>query len=155
MLQENVLDYPRPAVCERTDGRIRIVFGGETIVDTEDAWRVLETYHPPTYYVPPDAVRDGVLVPNGRRSVCEWKGEANYFDVVAGDRRAEAAAWTYRRPTPGFAPIADHVAFYAEPMEACFVGDERVIPQPGNFYGGWVTANLTGPIKGAPGTGHW
>ena len=156
MRTENVLDYPRPAVCESVDLPVRIVFGGETIVDARDGvWRVLETYHPPTYYVPPFAIREGVLVPNGRRTICEWKGQAGYFDVVVGDARAEGAAWTYRDPTPTFAGIRDHVAFYAEPMEACFVGEERVIPQPGNFYGGWLTANIEGPIKGAPGTTHW
>ena len=157
MRPENVLDYPRPAICEATDHRIRIVLGGETIVDTQGhtVWRALETYHPPTYYVPPAAIRDGVLVPNGRRTMCEWKGQATYFDVVADGERIEAAAWTYRRPTPAFEAIRDHVAFYAEPMEACFVDHERVIPQPGNFYGGWVTANIEGPVKGAPGTTHW
>lgn len=157
MQPENVLDFPRPAICEATDHRIRIVLASETIVDTQGhtVWRALETYHPPTYYIPPAAIRAGALVPNGRRTMCEWKGQATYFDVVGGDERLEGAAWTYRRPTPTFESIRDHVAFYAEPMEVCFVDDERVIPQPGNFYGGWVTANIEGPVKGAPGTTHW
>ena len=164
MKAENVLDYPRPAICEPTPHRLRVVLCGETVADTagkaddetgHQAWRVLETYHPPTYYLPLEAIREGVLVPNGRRSLCEWKGQASYFDVMAGGERREAAAWTYRNPTPAFAAIRDHVAFYAEPMEACFVGEERVIPQPGNFYGGWLTANIEGPVKGAPGTVHW
>ena len=155
MQTENVLHYPRPAICEPTPERVRIVLGGETIVDTGNAWRVLETYHPPTYYVPMVDVADGALRPNPRRTMCEWKGQASYLDVSAGGRTLEAGAWTYPSPTESFRPIASHVAFYAEGMDACFVGDEEVIPQPGNFYGGWVTANLTGPIKGAPGTRHW
>ena len=155
MEQENVLDYPRPAVCEPTPHRIRVVYEGQTIVDTHDAWRVLETFHPPTYYVPPDAVRPGVLVPNGRTSLCEWKGRARYFDAKLGGRANANVAWTYPNPTEPFTPIAGYVAFYDEPMDACYVDDERVRAQPGNFYGGWVTANLSGPIKGAPGTGHW
>ena len=152
---EDVLDYPRPAVCEATTHRIRTVLGGETIVDTVKAWRVLETFHPPTYYVPRKDIRPDALVPIARKTLCEWKGQASYFDVVAGGQRVEAGAWTYPNPTPDFLPILGLVAFYAEPMDACFVGAEQVIPQPGNFYGGWVTANLTGPIKGAPGTTHW
>ena len=155
MQEENVLDYPRPATCERTPHRIRVVYGGETIVDTTEAWRVLETYHPPTYYVPREAVRPGVLQPNGRTSLCEWKGRANYFDALLGDRRNANVAWCYPNPTEHFEPIRNYLAFYDEPMDACYVDDERVRAQPGNFYGGWVTANLVGPIKGAPGTTHW
>lgn len=150
-----MLDYPRPAVCEPTDARIRIVYAGETIVDTRDAWRVLETYHPPTYYVPPAAVRPGILVENARTSLCEWKGRARYFDARLGDRENANVAWCYPDPTAAFHPIRDYIAFYDEPMDACYVDEERVQAQPGNFYGGWVTANLTGPIKGAPGTRHW
>ena len=165
MQTENVLDYPRPAICEATDHRVRIVLGGETIVDTamgegeHTVWRALETYHPPTYYVPMAAIREGVLVPNGRCTTCEWKGPATYFDVVGGGKRREGAAWTYRSPTPTFAAIRDHVAFYAEPFsgkgDACFVDDEQVIPQPGNFYGGWITKDIVGPFKGIEGSWGW
>ena len=157
---ENVLEYPRPAVCEPTPRRIRIVYAGETIVDTREAWRVLETYHPPTYYVPPHAVREGLLSLNGRRSLCEWKGRAVYWDARLGGRANANVAWSYPDPTPAFRPIRDFVAFYDEPIslepgDGCFVDDERVRPQPGNFYGGWLTSDITGPVKGAPGTTHW
>ena len=120
------------------------------------AWRVLETFHPPTYYIDQAHIAAEALRPiRGRRSLCEWKGQASYFDVFAGGRTAAGAAWTYRDPTPRFAAIRDHVALYAEPMDEVVVGGIRVIPQPGNFYGGWTTPNITGPIKGAPGTTHW
>ncbi len=152
---ENVRDYPRPPALEPARDPIRIVFGGQVIAETDTAWRVLETFHAPTYYLPPDAFAAGVLEPAAGRSLCEWKGQASYFDVVAGGRRAERAAWTYRTPTPAFAAIADHIAVYAEPMDACFVAGEQVIAQPGNFYGGWTTSWITGPIKGALGTTHW
>ena len=153
--QESVWDYPRPPRLESTTRRIRVVFGGITIVDSTRARRVLETSHPPTYYVPlDDIVRDHLETVEGS-TYCEWKGDASYFDVVAGDRRARRAAWTYRRPSRPFADLRDHVAFYAEPMDACFVDDEQVQPQPGNFYGGWVTRDVVGPFNGAPGTAGW
>lgn len=142
---ENVLDFPRPAICETFNGRITIEFAGKVIADSSDNWRALETYHPPTYYLPMSGFTDGALVANPRRSLCEWKGQASYFDIVVGDRVAEAAAWTYRNPTPGFAPIAGMIAVYAEPMDRCTVAGVDVIPQPGNFYGGWVTPNIEGP----------
>ncbi|MEN0039867.1 MAG: DUF427 domain-containing protein [Pseudomonadota bacterium] len=152
---ENVLDFPRPAICEAFDGRITVEFGGQQIADTTGAWRALETYHPPTYYLPMADIADGVLVANRRRTMCEWKGQASYFDIVVGGRVAAAAGWTYRDPTPTFKPIAGMVAIYAEPMDRCTVAGIDVIPQPGNFYGGWVTPNVEGPVKGAPGTRHW
>jgi uncharacterized protein (DUF427 family) len=153
--QESVWDYPRPPRLESTTRRIRVVFGGVTIVDSTRARRVLETSHPPTYYVPLDDIVREHLEPVAGSSYCEWKGDASYFDVVVGDRRARRAAWTYRRPSRPFDEIRDHVAFYAEPMDACFVGDEQVQPQPGNFYGGWVTSSVVGPFKGGPGTVGW
>ena len=155
MHSENVWDYPRPPRLEPVRERLVVVFAGKTIADTRRGYRVLETSHAPTYYLPPEDILPGTLVANARRTMCEWKGQARYFDVVCDDRTAPAAAWAYERPVAAFAPIADFVAFYAEPMDACFVGDERVAPQPGNFYGGWVTTNLVGPIKGAAGTLHW
>ncbi len=153
--KESVWDYPRPPRLEPVVDRIHIVFDGATVADTTAAYRVLETSHPPNYYLPPGAFVDGALVHTRRGSFCEWKGEAHYYDVVVGDRTAPDAAWAYDRPTPGFAPIAGYVAVYAGPMDACFVGDERVTPQPGGFYGGWVTDDLTGPFKGGPGTNGW
>lgn len=152
---ENVEDYPRPPLLERVSLTLAIDFDGERIAEAEGGWRVCETYHPPTYYLPFEAFRDGVLQPTGGRSVCEWKGRASYFDVISRGRSARRAAWHYPVPTPDFDELKRHVAVYADPMDVCWVGDVRVIPQPGNFYGGWVTPNLTGRIKGAPGTLHW
>ena len=153
--QESVWDYPRPPRLERTDRRIRITFNGVEVVDTTRAWRVLETSHPPVYYIPREDIRDGSLVENPRASYCEWKGAARYLDVRAGDRTAEAAAWTYPSPTPAFEPIRDHVAFYPAPMDHCSVDGEIVRPQPGGFYGGWITSDVVGPFKGETGTNFW
>ena len=153
--KESVWDYPRPPRLEPVSARIVIVLGGVTVADTTKAYRVLETSHPPNYYLPPDDIADGALVRTARASWCEWKGEAHYFDVSAGGRTAEGAAWGYDRPTPAFAAIAGHVAFYAGPMDRCTVDGETVVPQPGGFYGGWVTDGVTGPFKGAPGPSGW
>ena len=152
---ERVWDYPRPPRLELVPQRVRIVLGGETIADTRAAYRVLETTHPPSYYLPPDAFGPGTLVASPRTSFCEWKGRARYWTVRGGGRSAADAGWSYPEPTAGFAPMRDHVAVYAAAMEACFLDDERVTPQPGGFYGGWVTANLEGPFKGEPGTEFW
>lgn len=124
------------------------------MTDTTGALRVLETHHAPTYYVPPDDV-EAVIRPAPGASFCEWKGQASYWSVQAGNVVAEAAAWSYPSPTSTFAPLKDYLAFYAASLDACYVGDMRVQPQPGEFYGGWVTPNLQGQIKGAPGTRHW
>ena len=153
--QESVWDYPRPPRLEPTPRRIRVIFGGVTIVDSTRALRVLETSHPPTYYVPLDGVVREHLEAAEGSSYCEWKGAASYFDIVSQGRRARKAAWTYRRPDAPYTSLRDHAAFYAEPMDACYVDDELVIPQPGNFYGGWVTHDIVGPFKGAPGTSGW
>jgi uncharacterized protein (DUF427 family) len=125
-----------------------VVLGGETLVDTRKAQRILETSHPPVYYVPLDDVAPGALVPGaGRKTFCEWKGAADYYDVVAGEARAERGAWTYHEPVPGYEPIRDAVAFYPGRMDACFVDDERVRAQAGDFYGGWITSEVVGPFK--------
>ncbi|GJD35456.1 DUF427 domain-containing protein [Methylobacterium aerolatum] len=153
--QESVWDYPRPPRLERVPDRLRVVFDGVTVAETVSGWRVLETSHPPTYYLPPDDILPGALIPAGSGSVCEWKGRAAYFDVVGPNRRAPRAAWAYPSPTPSFAGLAGHVAFYVAAMEACFVGDERARPQPGGFYGGWITSRVVGPFKGEPGTQFW
>ena len=125
------------------------------ICDTDESWRVLETSHPPTYYLPRSGFVPGALRPAGGGSYCEWKGAAGYLDVVGGERVAPAAAWYYPRPSAGFEPIADHVALYAGRMDSVTVAGERVIPQPGGFYGGWVTSAVVGPFKGQPGTLYW
>jgi uncharacterized protein (DUF427 family) len=153
--QESVWDYPRPPRLERTPRRIRAQFAGVSIVDTTDAWRILETYHPPVYYVPREAVADGVLRPTPKTTVCEFKGVAGYFDLVVGEQVARNAAWSYEHPNPGYEPIAGHVAFYAAPLDAAWVDDEQATPQPGHFYGGWITDDVVGPFKGEPGTWGW
>ncbi len=155
MNTERVWDYPRPPRLEPVPQRLRVVLGGVTIADTVAGFRVLETSHPPTYYLPRGDILGSALVPAAGQSFCEWKGVATYFDVVGGVRRLERVAWTYERPSPNFAALAGCVAFYAGPMDACFVDDEQVTPQPGGFYGGWVTRNLVGPFKGSPGTSGW
>jgi uncharacterized protein (DUF427 family) len=153
--QESAWDYPRPPRLEPVERRIRVELGGLVIAETEAAYRVLETSHPPNYYLPPDDIRPGTLVRSTRRSFCEWKGEAHYFDVHAGERHELAAAWGYDTPSAGFERIAGFVAFYAGRMDACWVGDELVVPQPGGFYGGWVTSAIVGPFKGGPGSEGW
>jgi uncharacterized protein (DUF427 family) len=152
---ENVWDYPRPPRFEPVAVVLAVVFGGREVARTRAGWRVLETSHPPTYYFPPGDVAEGVLEPAPGRSLCEWKGAARYWTVVAGAARAERAAWSYPAPTAAFGAIADHVAFYPGAMDRCRVGEMVVEPQPGDFYGGWVTENLRGPFKGGPGTMGW
>lgn len=153
--QESVWDYPRPPRLEREPRRIGIWLGGEQIADTDAAYRVLETSHPPTYYLPRSAFAPGVLSPAGGGSICEWKGQASYWTLAAGGVTAERAGWSYEAPTPAFAPIAGFVAVYAGRMMDCRVGSERVTPQPGEFYGGWITGWVVGPFKGEPGSGGW
>lgn len=153
--QESVWDYPRPPRLEEFDGRITVELGGVIVASTTRSWRVLETSHPPTYYLPFEAFGDGVLRPASGQSWCEWKGQASYFDVVGGGRTAPRAAWTYRTPTPGFEPIAGAVAVMAGQVDRCTVNGETVVPQPGGFYGGWVTSWVVGPFKGIPGSMGW
>lgn len=148
---ERVADYPRPPRLEHLTKHVRIVKGGIVIGDTRRAARVLETFHPPVYYLPPDEVALAHLAAAAGSSFCEWKGVASYYDVLD----AKKAAWTYRDPTDAFASIAGFIAFYAGPMDECTVDGERVTPQPGGFYGGWVTSDLVGPFKGSPGTQGW
>ena len=153
--QESVWDYPRPPRLEEFTGRIRMVFNGKTVANTTNAKRVLETSHPPVYYIPPDDIDSDFLKTTEGESWCEWKGTARYFDIECGDMRAEKAAWYYPRPTQKFASIAGHVAFYSDLMDACYVNDELVRSQPGRFYGGWITSNILGPFKGGSGTSGW
>lgn len=153
--QESVWDYPRPPRVESTDRRIQVIFNGQSLADTRRALRVLETSHPPVYYLPPDDVRMEYLIPSRNTSFCEWKGVANYYHVAVAGKRADNAAWTYPDPTPPFEALQDHLAFYAGLMDECTVEGERVRPQPGGFYGGWITEDVVGPFKGAPGTAGW
>ena len=153
--QESVWSYPRPAIVESTDRLLRIVHRGVVVAETRRALRTLETSHPPSYYFPPADIDARLLRTSHRRSRCEWKGAAIYFDVVIGTEVFADVAWSYPDPTPDFRILADHVAFYAAPFEACFVDGERVTPQAGGFYGGWITAQVAGPFKGGPGTAGW
>jgi uncharacterized protein (DUF427 family) len=153
--RESVWDYPRPPRLERVPERIRVVVGAVALADSLRAWRVLETSHPPTYYVPPDDVLLEYLVPSPTRSACEWKGMASYHTLVLGSRRTEDVAWSYADPRPGFEPIRGHLAFYPGRVDEAWVGDERAKPQAGDFYGGWVTSWIEGPFKGGPGTLGW
>ena len=153
--QESVWDYPRPPRMEDVDKKVKVVFGGVTLAYTTRAKRVLETSHPPVYYVPPEDIRMEHLEPAGGGSFCEWKGVAGYYDVVADERREERAAWYYPNPVPAYAALKDHVAFYPSRMDACWVDGEKVEAQEGDFYGGWITRDIVGPFKGAPGTRGW
>ena len=153
--QESVWDYPRPPRVEPTSRRVQVTFNGLVVADTRAAKRVVETSHPPVYYIPPDDVRQDVLRPAVGTSACEWKGQATYFDLVVGDRMAERLAWTYRSPAPAFEELRDHVAFYPELMDGCTVDGVRARPQAGSFYGGWITPDVVGPFKGEAGTDGW
>ncbi len=153
--QESVWDYPRPPRLEHASSTIEIALGGLTILRTNVAFRVLETSHPPTYYLPMSAFVPGSLRPVAGHSYCEWKGTADYLDVVSDSAVAERAAWHYPSPTPDFAELVDHVAIYPGAMKRCLVDGEVVVAQPGGFYGGWVTSKVVGPFKGEPGTQFW
>jgi uncharacterized protein (DUF427 family) len=153
--QESVWDYPRPPRLEDSTRHIELRFNGRTIAETRRAKRVLETSHPPVYYIPLDDIVPGVLTPTDRRSFCEWKGAASYYTLTVGDRTEEDVAWTYRDPSPAFAPIKDYVAFYPGRLDQALVDGEPVQAQPGDFYGGWITADIVGPFKGGAGTWGW
>jgi uncharacterized protein (DUF427 family) len=140
---------------EKTASRVRVEFGGIVIAETSRALRILETSHPPTYYIPPADIRTELLVPSIRRSFCEFKGSAAYWSVRTRTRRSEDAAWSYANPLPPYEGLLDHIAFYANRVDACFVDNERVQPQAGGFYGGWITSNVVGPFKGSAGTADW
>ncbi len=152
---ERVWDYPRPPALVPCERRVRIELGGVTIADSTAALRVLETSHPPTLYVPPADLDPDAFTPARGSSLCEFKGRASYLDVAGGGRSEPAAAWTYRHPAPAFAALRDHVAVYPGRMDACWLDDERVRSQAGDFYGGWITDDLVGPFKGPPGTLGW
>ena len=157
--QESVWDFPRPPRVDVVNKRVRVVFAGIEIANSTRALRVVETAGAPCYYVPPEDVVPGTLVATGDWSVCEWKGAAVYYDVCANDRVAKDAAWAYLDPLTdlgrGYERIAGYAAFYCAKMDACYLDGERVRPQPGGFYGGWVTDDLAGPIKGVPGSDGW
>ena len=153
--QESVWDYPRPPAVDASRESVQVWLGGRRVADSTRTLRVLETSHPPTYYLPMADVDDGVLLPVEGATFCEWKGRAAYFDLVAGDAQAERAAWTYPDPTRGFEVLLDHVAVMPGLVDRCVVDGETVQPQAGGFYGGWVTSRVVGPFKGEPGTWGW
>ncbi|MGI4792262.1 MAG: DUF427 domain-containing protein [Janthinobacterium lividum] len=153
--QESVWDYPRPPRLEDTEKHIQIIFNGVTIADTHRAKRVLETSHPPVYYLPPEDVFLEYFTPADGQSYCEWKGIAGYYTITVGERVEAASAWFYPNPTPSFASIQNYIAVYPSRMDACYVDGERVTAQPGDFYGGWITSGIVGPFKGDPGTRGW
>lgn len=152
--QTSAWDHPRPPALEPFEGRIQVWFDGTLVADSTAALQVLETYHPPTVYLPRDDVLSSALRPVRSTSYCEWKGSAEYFDVGTHALRAERAAWSYPDPLPPYQALAGHVAFYPGRV-ACFVDGERVEAQPGSFYGGWVVPSVTGPFKGSPGMEGW
>jgi uncharacterized protein (DUF427 family) len=151
---ESVWAYPRPPRVESDDRHVRVLSDDIVIADTRRSARVLETSHPPVFYIPPDDVDFDLLQPSRRRTFCEFKGEAIYWDLATGERLVSNAAWSYPRPTPQYDIIAGWLAFYPSLLE-CFVDDEKVGAQQGDFYGGWITSEVEGPFKGAPGTWGW
>ena len=155
-MTESVWDYPRPPRVDPSTEHVVVEHGGLVLADTTQSLRVLETSHPPTYYLPRSAFADGVLREAQKgASWCEWKGAADYFDLVVGDEVLRSIAWAYPTPSAGFESLLDHVALYPGRVDRCTVDGERVEPQPGNFYGGWITSRVAGPFKGAPGTQGW
>ncbi|MEL6913722.1 MAG: DUF427 domain-containing protein [Pseudomonadota bacterium] len=154
LAKEDVQSYPRPPLLEPAPYRIRAEAGGALLLDSLDAWRVCETHHAPTYYFPPEDIRAELLPAKGG-SICEWKGQASYWSLKLGDTILPRVAWSYARPTRRFAAIKDFVAIYPAALDSASVDGLAVTAQPGDFYGGWVTENLRGIVKGAPGTRHW
>ncbi|GAA3049959.1 DUF427 domain-containing protein [Kitasatospora albolonga] len=155
-VRESVWDYPRPPAVETASGRVvEVWFADRLIASTRSAMRVLETSHPPVFYIPAADVAVDLLTPSGGASVCEWKGLACYWDLSVGERRAARAAWSYPQPLPGYRELRGAFAFYPGQVDRCTVDGETVRPQDGAFYGGWITSEISGPFKGAPGTSHW
>ena len=165
---ESVWDYPRPPRLEATERLLRVMHGGMVVAETRRGLRILETSHPPVYYFPPEDVAMQVLRPSARGgSFCEFKGVAAYWNLdLTGAHRADGSlvegvpvvpgvAWSYPSPSKAYASLKNYLAFYASKVDACFVEEEQVLAQPGDFYGGWITAQVKGPFKGAPGTMGW
>ena len=153
--QESVWDYPRPARLEDTNKSLQVICNGLILARTNRGKRVLETSHPPVYYFPSEDIKLECLIETPKKTWCEWKGLCQYYDISIGDRYISQGAWRYSEPTSDFVSIQDHYSFYASLMDACYVNDELVVPQPGDFYGGWITSDIVGPFKGEPGTRWW
>jgi len=152
---ESVWDYPRPPRIEKVSKHVQVFFGGKLIADTKAAFRVLETSHPPTYYIPREDIRLEFLRKTNKRTICEYKGTADYYDLKVDARVSKNAAWSYPRPTLEYEPLKDYVSFYPSRVDGCYVDGERVHAQESDFYGGWITDNIIGPFKGASGTEGW
>ncbi len=153
--EESVWDYPRPPRLEESGKQVQVFFNGKLIADSRRAMRVLETSHPPVYYIPLEDINSDCLIATPRSTICEYKGKAAYYSVKVGDRSESNAAWGYPNPTAPYRAMAGCIAFYPTLMDACLVDGERVIPQPGGFYGGWITHEIKGPFKGESGTNDW
>ncbi len=153
--QESVWDYPRPPRLEDSDAHIKVIFNNVIIAETNRSRRVLETSHPPVYYLPPEDVKMPFFKTVKGRSFCEWKGQARYYTIGVNGKQAYKAAWYYPDPTADFKTIKDYIAIYPAPMDACYVNGQKVKPQPGGFYGGWITPDIVGPFKGEAGTMFW
>ncbi|WP_299775586.1 DUF427 domain-containing protein [uncultured Tateyamaria sp.] len=157
--EESVWDYPRPPAVRREDREICIRFAGVEIARTTAALKVMETAGAPVYYLPTQDVQMQYLHPSGRSSFCEWKGEAQYYDLNAGATVSRHAVFAYPHPLDdlgmGYSQFAGHMSFYADRVDEAIIGGERARPQPGGLYSGWITSWIKGPVKGVPGTGHW
>jgi uncharacterized protein (DUF427 family) len=153
--QESVWDYPRPAILQDTNKHLKVICNGIILAETSRGKRVLETSHPPTYYFPPEDIKLEYLIETPKKGLCEWKGRYQYYDIRIGDQYIQYAAWRYFDPTPDFLSMQEYYGFIAKFMDACYVNDELVTPQSGDFYGGWITADIVGPFKGEPGTMWW
>ena len=153
--QESVWDYPRPPRVEQSNKHIRVIFNGVVIADTHRAQRILETSHPPVYYIPPEDVKMEYFTPTSRHTYCEFKGQASYYTIRVGNQNIPNGAWYYPKPSRGYESITNYIAVYPSQMDACYVDDEKVQPQEGDFYGGWITKDIVGPFKGGAGTMGW
>lgn len=154
-IYESVWDYPRPPALEAFSGHIRIIHEGRILADSNKCFRILETSHPPAYYIPVKDIDLNLLRFNAHKSYCEWKGEAEYVDMLTGSGLVKNAGWFYRNPNKRYPELRETMSFYASRLEKCYVGNELVKPQEGDFYGGWITSNIKGPFKGGPGTFGW
>lgn len=153
--EESVWDYPRPPKLEPTPKHVQVTFAGELIADSRRTLRILETSHPPVFYIPAEDVRTELLTQTAQKSFCEFKGGAVYWTLKLNGQEAQNVGWSYPDPTEGFETVKDYLAFYPSRVEACFVDRERVQAQAGDFYGGWITAEIKGPFKGEAGTWGW
>lgn len=153
--QESVWDYPRPPRIEDSQKHIQIIFNGVVIAETQRAKRILETSHPPVYYIAPEDIQMKYFRRSNKHTYCEWKGVASYYTINVADKTIEDGAWYYPAPSTGYETLVDHVAVYPSQMDVCYVDGEKVQSQPGDFYGGWITKDIVGPFKGGIGTSGW